>query len=121
MFEVIRACRQADFVIVDGPPIEPVADSLVLADLVDGVLLVADARGTRAGVSNARQQLEQVGGSILGGVLNRVPESRTPEAYGAYEQRRGLADRSRSDDDADRELASLREEASRSPETSAWV
>ena len=90
MFEVIRGCRQADFVIIDGPPIEPVADSLVLADLVDGVLLVADAQeGTRAGVSRARHQLEQVGGTILGGVLNRVHESRTPNAYGAYESRNG--------------------------------
>jgi capsular exopolysaccharide synthesis family protein len=120
MSEVIRACRQADFVIVDGPPVEPVADSLVLADLVDGVLLVADAHGTRAGVQNARHQLEQVGGNILGGVLNRIHESRTPEAYGAYEQRRGLVPRSR-DDDADRELAALRDETTRSPESSAWV
>jgi capsular exopolysaccharide synthesis family protein len=121
MFEVIRSCRQADFVIVDGPPIEPVADSLVLADLVDGVLLVADAQtGTRAGVSQTRHQLEQVGGNIVGGVLNRVHESRTPEAYGSYEQRRRLLQQSR-DDDADRELASLREEAARSPGTSARV
>jgi Mrp family chromosome partitioning ATPase len=108
-------------VIVDAPPIEPVADSLVLADLVDGVLLVADAQtGTRAGVSQTRHQLEQVGGNILGGVLNRVHESRTPEAYGSYEQRRRLLQQAR-DDDADRELASLREETTRFPETSARV
>jgi tyrosine-protein kinase len=121
MFEVIRGCRQADFVIIDGPPIEPVADSLVLADLVDGVLLVADAQeGTRAGVARARHQLEQVGGTILGGVLNRVHESRTPNAYGAYENRNGLLHRSKFDD-ADRELASLREETARSEETSTRV
>jgi capsular exopolysaccharide synthesis family protein len=121
MFEVIRSCRQADFVIVDAPPIEPVADSLVLADLVDGVILVTDAQtGTRAGVSQTRLQLEQVGGNILGGVLNRVHESRTPEAYGSYEQRRRLLQRAR-DDDAERELASLREETTRLPETSARV
>jgi len=121
MFEVIRGCRQADFVIIDGPPIEPVADSLVLADLVDGVLLVADAQeGTRAGVGRARHQLEQVGGTILGGVLNRVHESRTPNAYGAYENRNGLLHRSKFDD-ADRELASLREETARSEETSTRV
>ena len=121
MFEVIRGCRQADFVIVDGPPVEPVADSLVLADLVDGVLFVADAQdGTRGGVTRARHQLEQVGGIILGGVLNRVHESRTPSAYGAYENRTGLLHRSKFDD-ADRELASLREETTRSEETSTRV
>lgn len=121
MFEVIRGCRQADFVIVDGPPVEPVADSLVLADLVDGVLFVADAQeGTQEGVTRARHQLEQVGGTILGGVLNRVHESRTPSAYGAYENRSGLLHRSKFDD-ADRELASLREETTRSEETSTRV
>jgi capsular exopolysaccharide synthesis family protein len=121
MFEVIRGCRQADFVVIDGPPIEPVADSLVLADLVDGVLLVADAQeGTGAGVSRARHQLEQVGGNILGGVLNRVHESRTPSPYGAYENRNGQLHRSRFED-ADRELASLREETTRSEESSTRV
>ncbi|MBA3738831.1 MAG: polysaccharide biosynthesis tyrosine autokinase [Actinobacteria bacterium] len=124
MFEVIRGCRQADFVIIDGPPIEPVADSLVLADLVDAVLLVADAQeGTRGGVARSRHQLEQVGGIILGGILTRVHESRTPNAYGAYENRNGLLHRSKFDD-ADRELDSLRQEATqatRSEETSTRV
>ena len=121
MFEVIRSCRQADFVIVDGPPIEPVADSLVLADLVDGVLLVTDAQeGTRAGVSRTRLQVEQVGGNILGGVLNRVDKSMTPDTYGEYEQRRGLLHRS-AYDDTDRELASLRQETTWPPETSSRV
>lgn len=121
MFEVIRSCRQADFVIVDGPPIEPVADSLVLADLVDGVLLVTDAQqGTRAGVSRTRLQLEQVGANILGGVLNRVDKSMTPDRYGEYEQRRGLLHRSPYDD-TDRELASLRQETTWPPETSSRV
>jgi tyrosine-protein kinase len=121
MFEVIRTCRQADFVIVDCPPIEPVADSLVLADLVDGVLLVTDAQeGTRAGVSRTRLQIEQVGGNILGGVLNRVDKSMTPDTYGEYEQRRGLLHRS-AYDDTDRELASLRQESTWPPETSSRV
>ena len=121
MFEVIRSCRQADFVIVDGPPIEPVADSLVLADLVDGLLLVTDAQsGTRAGVSRTRLQLEQVGANILGGVLNRVDKSMTPDRYGEYEQRRGLLNRSPYDD-TDRELASLRQETTWPPETSSRV
>jgi capsular exopolysaccharide synthesis family protein len=121
MFEVIRGCRQADFVIIDGPPIEPVADSLVLSDLVDGVLFVADAQeGTRGGVSRSRHQLEQVGGTILGGILNRVHESKTPTAYGTYESRNGHMHRGKFND-ADRELASLRQEATRSEETSTRV
>lgn len=82
MAEVIRRCRQADFVILDSPPIEPVADALVLAGLVEGVLFVADARlGTRAAVAGARHQLEQVGGTILGGVLNGTDGSLGRDSY----------------------------------------
>jgi capsular exopolysaccharide synthesis family protein len=73
MFEVIRRCRQADFVLIEGPAIEVVADSLVLAGLVDGVVFVADARhATRTEVMLARHHVEQVGGTVLGGVLNRA-------------------------------------------------
>jgi Mrp family chromosome partitioning ATPase len=87
MFDVIRRCRQADFVIVEGPALESVADSLVLAGLVEGVVLVADAHhGTRAGIALARNHIEQVGGEVLGGVLNRV---RGGKAIGAIGSTRG--------------------------------
>ena len=116
MVDVIRGCRQADMVLVDAPPIGPVADSLMLVDLLDGVILVADAQdGTRARVAEARHQLAQVGGTILGGVLNRIPESMTQPTYGSYNGRRTV----NRYDDADRELAALREEASRSSRTSS--
>ena len=116
MVDVIRGCRQADVVIVDAPPIGPVADSLMLVDLLDAVILVADAQeGTRARVAETRHQLAQVGGNILGGVLNRIPESMTQPTYGSYNGRRAV----NRYDDADRELAALREEASRSSRTSS--
>jgi succinoglycan biosynthesis transport protein ExoP len=93
MAEVIRRCRQADFVILDSPPIEPVADALVLAGLVEGVLFVADARlGTRAAVASARHQLEQVGGTVLGGVLNGTDGSLGRESYEAPPSRRRAFD-----------------------------
>ncbi len=116
MVDVIRGCRQADVVIVDAPPIGPVADSLMLVDLLDAVIVVADAQeGTRAQVAEARHQLAQVGGNILGGVLNRIPESMTQPTYGSYNGRRAV----NRYDGADRELAALREEASRSSRTSS--
>ncbi|HEX6579552.1 MAG TPA: polysaccharide biosynthesis tyrosine autokinase [Actinomycetota bacterium] len=116
MVDVIRGCRQADVVIVDAPPIGPVADSLMLVDLLDAVIVVADAQeGTRARVAEARHQLAQVGGNILGGILNRIPESMTQPKYGSYNGRRTV----NRYDDADRELAVLREEASRSSKTSS--
>ncbi len=91
MREVIERCEEADFVVVDGPPILAMADSLVLAGMVDGVLLVIDARSaTRAGVAEPRHQIEQVGGRIVGGVLNRVEAWTRRAAYTAYDYRRGL-------------------------------
>jgi capsular exopolysaccharide synthesis family protein len=90
MREVIEGC-EADFVLVDGPPILPVADSLVLAGMVDGVLLVIDARNaTGARVADPRHQIQQVGGRIIGGVLNRVHGWVGRARYRAYDYRRGL-------------------------------
>ena len=81
MGEVLQECCRSDFVVVDGPPIFPVADSLVLADLVDGVLFVTDAQSsTQASVAQSRRQIHQVGGRILGGESSTVcppPGART--------------------------------------------
>lgn len=75
-----------DFVILDCPPALVVADSLALAPLVDAVLVVADAKTTRrTAVSQLREQLEHVGGKMIGAVLNRAPKSRvTSSNYSSY-------------------------------------
>ena len=91
MGEVLQECCRSDFVVVDGPPIFPVADSLVLADLVDGVLFVTDAQSsTQASVAQSRRQIHQVGGRILGGILNRVPTTWSSNGYDADHRWRGL-------------------------------
>jgi len=91
MREVIERCGEADFVVIDGPPVLAMADSLVLAGMVDGVLFVMDARSaTRTGVAEPRHQIEQVGGRIVGGVVNRVEGWARRAAYTAYDYRRGL-------------------------------
>jgi len=91
MGEVLQECCRSDFVIVDGPPIFPVADSLVLADLVDGVLFVTDAQSsTQASVAQSRRQIHQVGGRILGGILNRVPTTWSANGYDADNRWRAL-------------------------------
>ncbi len=94
MDEVLKECCRSDFVLVDGPPIFPVADSLVLADLVDGVLFVTDAQSsTQTSVAQSRRQIHQVGGRILGGILNRVPSSWGANGYGTDQRWRGLLGR----------------------------
>jgi Mrp family chromosome partitioning ATPase len=63
---------QFDFLVLDCPPALVVADALALAPLTDAVLVVADARaGDREAVSRMKEELEQVGGRIVGAVLNR--------------------------------------------------
>jgi succinoglycan biosynthesis transport protein ExoP len=91
MREVIERCGEADFVVIDGPPVLAMADSLVLAGMVDGVLFVMDARSaTRTRIAEPRHQIEQVGGRIVGGVVNRVEGWARRAAYTAYDYRRGL-------------------------------
>jgi protein-tyrosine kinase len=69
-----------DWVILDSPPCLPVADASVLADLVDGVLMIVRAASTPAETAQrARQELQ--GRNLLGVVLNAVEEG---HAYGSY-------------------------------------
>jgi protein-tyrosine kinase len=69
-----------DWVILDSPPCLPVADASVLADLVDGVLMVVRAASTPALMAQrACQELQ--GRNVVGVVLNAMEE--TP-GYGSY-------------------------------------
>lgn len=78
--------ESADLVLIDAPPLLAVADSLTLASMVDGVLLVVDAEETtRAAVMHARRELEQVDAPVIGAILNRFDASRS-SAYPYYYQ-----------------------------------
>jgi Mrp family chromosome partitioning ATPase len=60
-----------DRIIVDSPPVVPVADTVILASMVDGVALVIRAgRTNRDVVKRAKEQLEMTKTPILGVVLN---------------------------------------------------
>jgi capsular exopolysaccharide synthesis family protein len=75
MQELLVTLRQtADFVVLDCPPVLTVADPLGLASMADAALFVIDSTGTkRNDVAEARYRLEQVGTTLLGGVLNKMP------------------------------------------------
>lgn len=65
--------QDADFVILDSPPISGVADTVALAPSTDGVILVVDTRRSNAAsVRTASRQLEQVGVPLIGAVFNRA-------------------------------------------------
>ena len=69
-----------DWVILDSPPCLPVADATILADVCDGVLLVARAGSTPASTAQRACQ-EMQGKNLVGVVLNAVEEAHT---YGTY-------------------------------------
>jgi capsular exopolysaccharide synthesis family protein len=65
-----------DFIILDCPPALVVADSLALAPLADAVLVVADAKESdRDLVTRLKDEIEQVGGKIVGAILNRSKQA----------------------------------------------
>lgn len=66
-----------DLAILDCPPILPYADSLMLCRVVQNVVLVADYSRLAASVlEKSAQSLKQIGGNILGVVVNKVPASK---------------------------------------------
>lgn len=76
------------FVVIDSAPVLPVADSLALTRVVDGVLMVGQAnRTSRRTLSEGLGRLAQVGAPVIGLVLNRAAErSRQDYGYGyAYQ------------------------------------
>jgi capsular exopolysaccharide synthesis family protein len=89
VLEKLRA--QNDFVLIDAPPLLPVADTSGLAAFSDGVLLSVRHGSTRKEqVQQAAATLQRVGARTLGVVLNIVPpraEAASTYDYG-YEGRR---------------------------------
>ena len=65
--------RQADVMLLDTPPVLPVADALVLGRVAAGALLVVESRSTPiTAVLNAKDALTRNQTRLLGVVLNKV-------------------------------------------------
>jgi capsular exopolysaccharide synthesis family protein len=83
--DVLLELREAaDIVIVDAPPLIPVADTRVLLQLpaVDGVILVGRVGTTRRDrAREARRVLLQSGRRVLGLVVTGTPDSLTSSYY----------------------------------------
>jgi Mrp family chromosome partitioning ATPase len=63
----------ADVVIIDSPPLF-VADAMILASKVDGILLVVRPGHTRRSLAKASMEhIQLAGAKIIGVVLNRIP------------------------------------------------
>ena len=80
-----EASQRFDVVILDAPPLLPVADAAILLTEVDGaLLLVRHGETTRDQLSRAIARVQAVGGKVLGTVVNRVPAGSKTGSYGYY-------------------------------------
>jgi capsular exopolysaccharide synthesis family protein len=74
-----------DKIIIDAPPVVPVADARVLGALCDITLLVLRAeKSTRRHSLGARDELLSLGARILGVVVNSAPAGKGKYGYGRY-------------------------------------
>jgi capsular exopolysaccharide synthesis family protein len=77
--------KQADLILIDAPPVLPVADMLVIGRVVTGVIVVVEARRTTAtDITRTKDLLTRNQTRILGMVLNkhRQRDGGYGEAYG---------------------------------------
>jgi Mrp family chromosome partitioning ATPase len=73
-----------DRIVIDSPPVMPVADARVIAALGEATLLVLRAeRSTRRLAQAARNELWRVRATRIGVVVNGVPQRRR-SSYGGY-------------------------------------
>ena len=86
MRELLQEAREIyDYVLIDLPPVLPVADALVLGAMVDGVVLVIDSGEVKVDMArDVKNQLQHAGANILGVVLNKVRSEHHGYGYGYY-------------------------------------
>ena len=74
-----------DYVVVDSPPVLPVADTLVIGQAVDYTLFVVRSEVTRImSTMNSVDRLKDVGNNIDAFVLNDFDRSKDADYYGNY-------------------------------------
>ncbi|AJQ26010.1 CpsD/CapB family tyrosine-protein kinase [Pelosinus fermentans] len=85
MQELIKYLKtQADYVIIDAPPVIAVTDASVLASKVDGITLIINSGSVRPEMAQkAKDLLIKANGHLLGVILNRV-EIEEEHAYYYY-------------------------------------
>lgn len=76
MGQILDKLKKAgDVVIIDSPPLMAVTDAAVLAPRVDGVLIVIKPEATKlSACREAVNQLHQVGGNLIGVVMNDITQ-----------------------------------------------
>lgn len=83
---------QADYLIIDSPPVLTVSDTCVLASKTDGVILVLGAGIVRPEMAQqSKEALERAQGSLLGVMINRI-KLEQDSYYGYYPIRKNATE-----------------------------
>lgn len=85
MKALIDRLSQEAIVILDAPPLLPVTDAGLLTGLADGAILVFETGGTyKEQAKLCGSIMQQVGGRLLGVVMNRAPRHSISSVYYGY-------------------------------------
>jgi capsular exopolysaccharide synthesis family protein len=76
--------RIFDMVLIDTPPVLNISDAQILSALSQGTIIVASyGKSEKKALLNAKENIEKVGGKILGVVINKIPQKHN-DSYGNY-------------------------------------
>lgn len=74
-----------DIILFDSPPINVVTDTMILCNKADGVIMVcAIEKSRRNALVETKKKIEDMGGNILGVVINRMPMNKMKEYTKVY-------------------------------------
>lgn len=74
--------KHFDYIVLDTPPLQAVADAQILSTKVDGTLIVVRAGATKKdAVNNAVSIIKKVNGNIIGTVLNGAESNKNTYYY----------------------------------------
>jgi capsular exopolysaccharide synthesis family protein len=74
-----------DIVLIDSPPVIPVADTTAIASLVDGIIMVLRIRrGVILSAHKAKSRLDMVQANLVGVFVNGMDENLYYNEYGTY-------------------------------------
>ena len=75
-----------DYIIIDSPPLDSVADAKNLSVNADGTIIVVKSETTKKNsLLEAKKSLDKVGGKIVGVIVNRVKSKRPLYYWSLYE------------------------------------
>jgi capsular exopolysaccharide synthesis family protein len=88
MKTLIRILRNDyDYIIIDTPPVGLVTDAQVLSQITDGsIFIVSSGKSVKEDTVKSKELLKQVGGKIVGFVLNNVKYLNKYKKYSYYYQ-----------------------------------